>query len=426
MSDPSLQRQYWRFYWPLSVTGLAMLLARQFQNGALARYPDAVHELATFAFASSMFWLFNATLIFVPQMANILARSRRGRRVCFRFTLGVSLLLTGGLTAIALTRSGSDLLRLMYDIEGKTLADVMRYLRYFLLLPLVNGLRHYYVGLLVQARRTGWVTLMNMFYLAIVIATLLFGFQAGWGAVKTLALAQVGSGVVHLLISFVLNKILYHSPEVPEHEDLTYGQALRFFWPVATTSTMFALSRPILYSFVSRMPNSDPIIAALRVAFDFAMIFHAPMNQFRNLFVTFGRADLAGIRRFMVRMMLSVTVLMAIVAVTPIGAMIFSKLLSIEDSLLAMANSVVILLCGLPLLVSIRNYFHGLSMIDRRTGPMAVGAICRNVSIYALSAGLYAWGWLDHVAATVVLLMGFVTETTVVVLFYLRQRNDNE
>ena len=55
-----MQKHYWRFFWPLSLTGLAMLLARQFQNGAVARYPDATHELAVYALATSVFGFFNA------------------------------------------------------------------------------------------------------------------------------------------------------------------------------------------------------------------------------------------------------------------------------------------------------------------------------------------------------------------------------
>ena len=89
-----MQRRYWAFYWPLSLTGLAVLLARQFQNGALTRFPDAVRELVIFAYASSIFWLFNASMIFIPQMANVFARSERAKRICLRFTILISVVLT--------------------------------------------------------------------------------------------------------------------------------------------------------------------------------------------------------------------------------------------------------------------------------------------------------------------------------------------
>lgn len=44
-----MQRQYWRFYWPLALTGMVTLVGRQFQNGVLASYEDAAGELAAFA-----------------------------------------------------------------------------------------------------------------------------------------------------------------------------------------------------------------------------------------------------------------------------------------------------------------------------------------------------------------------------------------
>jgi hypothetical protein len=83
-----------------------MLLAQQFQNSALARYPDAARELAVFAFASSVFHLFNAALIFMPQMCNSFARSPQGWRVCLRFSLRVCLLLTLPLALMGFTPPG--------------------------------------------------------------------------------------------------------------------------------------------------------------------------------------------------------------------------------------------------------------------------------------------------------------------------------
>ncbi len=80
-----------------------MLLAQQFQNSALARYPNAARELAVFAFASSVFQLFNAALIFMPQMSNSFVRSPQGWRICLRFTLWLCLILSLPLALIRRT-----------------------------------------------------------------------------------------------------------------------------------------------------------------------------------------------------------------------------------------------------------------------------------------------------------------------------------
>ena len=85
---PLSQRELWRFFWPLSLMGLLVLTGPLAQNGILARYPDAVGELAVFARAWGTFAFFHATLVFVPQMANVLARSAADHRTCRRFAAG--------------------------------------------------------------------------------------------------------------------------------------------------------------------------------------------------------------------------------------------------------------------------------------------------------------------------------------------------
>ena len=83
-------KNYWQFYWPLALTGLAMALSMQFQNAALARYPQAIMELAVFALAFSTYGLFNASLNFTAQLSNVYARSLEGTRRCHRFVFAAS------------------------------------------------------------------------------------------------------------------------------------------------------------------------------------------------------------------------------------------------------------------------------------------------------------------------------------------------
>ncbi|MCK4284239.1 MAG: hypothetical protein KAX44_07975, partial [Candidatus Brocadiae bacterium] len=60
-------REYWRFYWPLSLMAVAFFSGRLFQNYVLLRYEEGVRELAMFALAMAFFHPFRGTLIFAPQ-----------------------------------------------------------------------------------------------------------------------------------------------------------------------------------------------------------------------------------------------------------------------------------------------------------------------------------------------------------------------
>ena len=403
--------QYWRFYWPLALTGVAMVLAVQFQNGALARYPGAVTELAIFALASSTFGLFNAGLNFTSQLANVFARSAAGRRASQRFVAACSLALTLPLGLIAATPAGRDALGWAYGIEPALAERVVEYLRYMLPLLFVSAQRLFLTGLLVQARLTGRVTALNVAFLSAAVVALVIGFALGWAPVYTLVGSQAAAGLLHWACSAV---VVRRSCRLPAGGAApSVAELLRFFWPMAATGAMFAISRPVLYAFVGRTPTGLAAIAALRVAFDFSSIFQQAANQFRHFFVTFGLADLAGKRRFMALVCAGLTALMLAVALTPLADWILGQVLGIPAVVLAPAVDVLLVLCLMPTLIILRNYSHGLLMVRRRTTSMAVGGALRVLAIAAAAQAGHLLGVLDHIAAAAILLLGFAVEAAV-------------
>ena len=140
------------------------------------------------------------------------------------------------------------------------------------------------------------------------------------------------------------------------------------------------------------------------------------MNQFRHLFVTFGREQLPEMRRFMVRVLAAVVLIMVLIIATPISTVVFQDMLGVTDEVLVMVRETLWVLCAIPVIVTLRNYFHSLSLIDRRTGSMAVAAVARNTSIWVACWLLYRCRMLTHVTAGAVLALGFATETIVVSL----------
>jgi len=397
------------------LTGIVALLANQLQNATLARYPDPARELATFAIATGVFHLFDAALIFLPQMVNVLARSRASARRCLRFTVAVCLSMTVPVLVLAIPAIGRPALGALFHVEGETLDAVMIYL--VLLSPniLLLGLRHYYSGLIVQSKQTVWVTVLNTVYLAIVWIMLVAGRAAGWRATVTLAVSPLVASAVHLILLRYVNARVCDADFGGAAGEVRPGEINAFFWPVALTSVMFSLTRPILYLHLSRLPDPAPVIASMRVGFDFAMIFHNLLNQFRHLFATFGKDDLPGVRRFMIRVTLAVIAGMTLVAWTPISTLVLQRLIGVQGEVLRQSRHVLMAMCLLPATVAWRNYFHGLALVSRRTGPMGLGGLMRNAATYVASWGLLRLGGLTHVTAALILVLGFVAETVTVI-----------
>lgn len=407
-------RQYWRFYWPLALTGLAMVLSIQFQNAVLARFPDAVTELAIFALAYSTFGFFRASLNFVAQLSNIYARSPQGTRLCHRFITIASVLIMLPLIGIGHSSFGTAILTSLFGIEIELTLRVQEYLVYLAPIILLGAQRFYYTGLLVQARLTGWVTLLNVFFLTLVIIGLTSGFALGYRPVQVLVGAEAAAIVLQLLATLWVKSRHYQPPEQLEHTTLTYRELTNFFIPLSLTGVMFALSRPILYAFISRTPEGLLAIAAMRVAFDFSMMFQQAANQFRHFFVTFGLDDLAGKRRFMAVVDLGITAIMLTFALTQLSNLVWRDLMAIPDPVRTLALDVIFIMCFMPTAIIIRNYFHGRLMVERRTVGMAVGGVLRVVGIYLMAQLLFTLGWLNHITASIILILGFVIETLVV------------
>ncbi len=393
-----------------------MVLSVQFQNATLARYPEAVTELAVIALAHGVFGFFNACLQFISQLTNVYARTAQATRSTWRYVVLVSFVIMTPLFLIATTESGMGLVQLVFGIDAELSERVGVYL--LLMCPLVplNAQRHYLSGLMIQAHRTGWVTTCNFVYLGTVIVMLVIGFNMGWAAPYVVVGAELFGVGVLIAILWLAKRYAYQAPQTEQHaddEDVTFAELTKFFIPVSTTGVMFALSRPVLFAFVSRSPNGLLAIAALRVAFDFSMLFQQAANQFRHFFISFGFEDIHRKRRFMAAVAVGITAIMLVFAFTPLSNWIWGTLMGVPSELMALSVEVLIVMCLMPTVIIYRNYFHSRLMHLRRTAGMAYGAMLRVLGIFVVAALTFQLGALNHLSAAAILILGFVIEALV-------------
>ena len=133
---PNDMRTYWAFYWPLALTAIGMVLSIQFQNATLARYPEAVTELAILALSLGVFSFFNASQQFIAQLSNVYARSPR-RQSPRLAVCGCCEFSHHRPTAVIGSRPdrGAELIELIFSIEPDVVDRVREYL--LLLCPLI-------------------------------------------------------------------------------------------------------------------------------------------------------------------------------------------------------------------------------------------------------------------------------------------------
>ena len=417
------QARYWAFYWPLALTGAVTVLGTQIQNGVLARMEDAAAALAAYAVAQAVLSLFNAAQAFAPQLTTRFARGPEATARVRGFILGISLALAG-LVALLAT-FGQPLIIASFSLSPALQAQTFAFLLALAPIVWLNGLRFYLVGRLIQQERTGRVTVLNGVHLTVLIVSLAAGLALRLDPVLTLVGAQALAGLVHatLAIGALRPGAEAAAGSEAESEEVPSYQRLRaFFGPVVLTGIMFALSRPILYAAIGGTGDGILTIAALRIAFDFTFFFQQAANQFRHFFVTFGLDAMAEKRRFMIRVALGLTLAMALTAFTPLGPLLIAEGIGAEAEVTRRALAALQVMTLLPLLIILRNLFHGILMVEERTGGMALGSILRVLTIAGLAQLLAPVGLLTPSTAAWTLLAGFATETAVVAYRVLRLR----
>lgn len=422
--------EIWRFYGPLAVVSVLFLSGRLFQNFALLNFPDGVRQIATFTLASSVFFPCMSAVNFFPQLSNTLIKGKRDLN-----TVGVFALITcSGLSVVfwslAWTGWGTRVIGGLFSISDQVLGDIVYYLRWYSPVVFLTGLVNFVSGLLMQCHRTGWVSGLRGASLVTLILVLAMGLF--WDLEARLVIGI--SCVLPELVAVILGLwCLRNRVKLPAGGSarISYREIWCFFWPLALTTMMFTLSRPIINQLVTvagkREAISDwteEVLAALAVAFGFAMIFQMMINQLRNVYVTFALERPSETRAFAVQLIVGLTVLMLFVGVSPVGGWFFEHMQGLTGRPLDWALQNYYGLCAVPLIVGLRNHFHGLAMANRRTTIMGAASILRNASVLGVGWGLIWLGKFEPWSGSILLLLGFLVEAIIVRMDALRWKRN--
>ena len=143
------------------------------------------------------------------------------------------------------------------------------------------------------------------------------------------------------------------------------------------------------------------------------MLFQQAANQFRHFFITFGETELDQKITFMGIIGLLITLIMLLFVLTPVSDYVWGDLMSLDQQLRILSAEVVLIMCLMPTLIVFRNYFHSRLMTKRKTNGMAFGSISRVLGIYLTAMILFETNTLNHVTATLTLLLGFLIEALI-------------
>ncbi|MCC6457580.1 MAG: hypothetical protein IT328_21670 [Caldilineaceae bacterium] len=412
-----------RFILPLTITSIVMELGSQVLNGGMARVPQATTTLAAFGVGWGLLLFLSAPLVQSRELGLMLVNDRASLTTVRRFVIGVGCILMAGLASLTLTPLGDSLIEDLHGIDD-TLGAVVRTALFWLIpYPLIRGLCYFNTGLLLRVRRTALVSYATLSNLTVSILMVFVLVTLPWVHEQPIRLPIVVT-YGGLLVEFAIilwGVAHYVVPQLPSHDPTgapppSNVAIVRFFWPLALIILTQELSRPVINLFVARGPDATNSLAILAVLYTLGRIPYGWLNDVRNLSLAF--RDEAGsrpyIRRFAVGCGLVSLAMMILLFWTPLRDIILLDWIGVPAELALLAVAPLHLFAGFSIAVTVRAYYQGIGIMERRTRSLAPSAPARLAAIVATLIILPWFGVDGATQGVAALLAGFAVEALVV------------
>lgn len=200
-----------------------------------------------------------------------------------------------------------------------------------------------------------------------------------------------------------------------------------FFFPLLLNVQMMSVSHSIINAGLARQSDFVVALAAFSVAMVLHLFLASPSYQNHTVTIAMvrGRRSLRGTIYFVLLVATWVSIMLSLVAFTPLGDFILGRLLGVHGKIAEQARAVLGILVFLPFLTGFRGLFQGLVMQARHTALVSLATIVRVVALFGfLALGLR---WFDGaVLGAFALLACIAVETTLMGIFAWRCRIHHE
>lgn len=136
-----------------------------------------------------------------------------------------------------------------------------------------------------------------------------------------------------------------------EHR-LSQREIALFFFPLLLNVQLMSLSHSLINAALARLAQPVLTLAGFSIAIVLHLCLASPAYQNHTIAIALirGRRSLLGVGLYVVTVALYVSLLLALVAYTPLGKLVFEQLLGVSPAIADEARSVLAILTFLPFL----------------------------------------------------------------------------
>ncbi len=199
---------------------------------------------------------------------------------------------------------------------------------------------------------------------------------------------------------------------------LTQKDVALFFFPLLLNVQLMSVSHSIINAGLARLDNAVVVLAGFSVAMVLHLFVASPSYQNHTITIAMvrGRKSLIGMTLFVFLIATWVSILLALLAFSPVGTFVLDRMLGVSPEVARGARESLELLVFLPFMTGFRGLFQGLVIRARRTSLVSFATAIRIAMLFA-----YLWlgqRWFAGTQVAAFALLGCVGTETLVMAFF--------
>ena len=199
---------------------------------------------------------------------------------------------------------------------------------------------------------------------------------------------------------------------------LTQKDVALFFFPLLLNVQLMSVSHSIINAGLARLEDAIVVLAGFSVAMVLHLFVASPSYQNHTITIAMvrGRRSLLSVSLFVLIIATWVSVLLALLAFSPVGTFVLDQVLGTAPEVAASARDTLSLLVFLPFITGFRGLCQGLVIRARRTGLVSFATAVRIAMLF-----VYLWIgqlWFYGAKVGAFALLGCVGTETLVIAFF--------
>jgi hypothetical protein len=381
-------------WWPLALSWLLMAAEGPALSAIVARLADPEINLAAFGgIVYPLALIIEAPIIMLLSASTALSKDWDSYRKLRRFMMWMG----GVLTAVHVLVAFTPLYDLIVVQLIRPPAEIVELARIGLMITVpwtwAIAYRRFKQGVLIRFGHSRAVGLGSFVRLSADGAVLAAGYMIGTIPGVVVAASALIAGVISEAVYAGLRarRVVEHQLKKaqPVEEPLTAYSFVDFYTPLAMTSLFRLVAEPLSSAALSRMPRALDSLAVWSVVTGFIFLLRSFGVSFSEVVIALLDEPRSSrtLHRFTVSLTVVVTLLLLVVAATPLATVWFQNVTGLRADLAVFSGRGLWAAALMPAVEVLQSWYQGLIVHSRRTR-----GITEAVVVYLLTSVAVLWG----------------------------------